>query len=165
MDRPKYQPPIAPEFKIDSSDSLREAAKTIYSSESIHNLLLASLAPKTQTNYNPYSRKWLKCCTKEGISVPYMASSDQAMSFHPTCSFRKNKVMVQLQLYALPLQLLCQKLMDKHWGQMTALGEWWRNILPLSKFTKIFSNLQPWYHSSVYRFITWKQSIIHGSSY
>ena len=51
-DRPKYQPPIAPGFKIESSNSLREAVKTTYISESIRDLLLASLAPKTQTNYN-----------------------------------------------------------------------------------------------------------------
>ena len=41
---------------------------------------MVSWAPKTQVNYNSYIRKWLKYCSKVGISDPYMASYAQAMS-------------------------------------------------------------------------------------
>ena len=47
----------------------------------VKNLLLASWSLKTQTNYNSYNRKLLKYWTKKGISDPYMASYNQAMSF------------------------------------------------------------------------------------
>ena len=55
--------------------------KKLHTTQKWCNLLWASWAPKTQTNYNTYVRKWLKCCTEEGISDPNMASCDQAMSF------------------------------------------------------------------------------------
>ena len=47
----------------------------------MQDLHLAYWAPKTQTDYNSHIRKWIKYCSKEGISDPYMASYDQAMSF------------------------------------------------------------------------------------
>ena len=53
----------------------------MHNSERAQDLLLASWAPKTQTSYNFCTRKWLRYCTKEGISGPYMASYDQAISF------------------------------------------------------------------------------------
>ena len=42
---------------------------------------MASWAPKIQANYNTYISKWLEYCSTEGISDPFMASYNQAMSF------------------------------------------------------------------------------------
>ena len=47
----------------------------------MQNLILASWVPKTRANYNSYIRKWLKYCSTKGMSDPYIASYDQAMSF------------------------------------------------------------------------------------
>ena len=77
----QYRLPIAPDFTIESSSSLRKAVKTTQNSERVQDLHLASWAPKTQTDYNSHIRKWIKYCTKEGLLDPYMASYDQAMPF------------------------------------------------------------------------------------
>ena len=79
--KPKYQPPIALDFTIKISNGLREAAKTTQNSERVQDVISASWAPKTHANYNSYIRKWLKYCSMEGISDPYMAAYDRAMPF------------------------------------------------------------------------------------
>ena len=79
--KPKYQPPIALDFTIKISNGLREAAKTTQNSERVQDVISASSAPKTHANYNSYIRKWLKYCSMEGISDPYMAAYDRAMPF------------------------------------------------------------------------------------
>ena len=82
-----------------------------------------SLAFTTQTKYNSYIRKWLKYCTKEGISDPYMASYDQAMSFLSNMFYEeKGKYGSSTAVARSALSAILQKLMGKHLGRMTALA-------------------------------------------
>ena len=82
-----------------------------------------SWALTTQTKYNSYIRKWLKYCTKEEISDPYMASYDQAMSFLSNMFYEeKGKYGSSTAVARSALSAILQKLMGKHLGRMTTLA-------------------------------------------
>ena len=48
---------------------------------SVQELLLASWAPKTRTNYEVYKRKWVQYCQNNIITNPSYATYEQAMHF------------------------------------------------------------------------------------
>ena len=88
----------------------------------VQDLLLGSWVPKTQTNYNSYIRKWLKYCIKEGMSDPYMASYDRAISFLSNMFYDEKGKHRTIAVARSSLSAILQKLMGKHLGRMTALA-------------------------------------------
>ena len=69
-------------------------------------LLLASRAHKTKTNYNFYIKNRILHWGRHIRSI-YGFLWPENVNFYPTCSMRKKESMVQLQLHTLPFQLFC----------------------------------------------------------
>ena len=98
----------------------------------------------------------------EGISDPYMASYDQAMSFLSNMFYEEKWKYGKIAVARSTILAILPKINGQTFGKDERVNTMIKGIFKLHpSLPKKYSNLRPWYHSSVSGFITCKQAIIH----
>ena len=102
----------------------------------MQNLLLASWVPKTLTNCNSYIRKWVEYCPKEGISGPYIASCDQAISFLSNTFYEEKENYCTIAVAGAALSNILPKINGQTFGKDDRVSKMKKEILKLRLSSK-----------------------------